>query len=338
MSIEIAKKRGRPKKVVEVDGDFPSELSSDSGKLSTPKKSTKQTSSTIAASKKSIGSKSKETKAAIPKSESKAKAAPIAKRTSPKPTSKTSLEPPPPEVLKAIAKKEPSKIVQQIAFLRAKGKSKEESARLSTPPPTSYEPTYFSKQLSSHPTIPSTQSSIMPFTTIPTSVFYQWLPNPPSLTPHKPTSATFRALSTTSTLHASKFVPKDNSARRAKALNRLATEASIPKAKDGLKGGGFGKDKGLNPGGFPVTYKSATRRVTAIIVAAPVALCMSWFLYERCELPTRFFLRGFGEGELGFGEMLMTFSIVVLGVEQKKLVPDTTTTTTTGKTVGESTT
>lgn len=88
--------------------------------------------------------------------------------------------------------------------------------------------------------------------------------------------------------------------------NRLATEASIPNASEGLKGFGKGGAKedgkggsgkvggkegakgGLNPGGFPVSYKSATRRVTAIIVAAPVALCMSWFLYERCEYPFPF--------------------------------------------------
>lgn len=65
--------------------------------------------------------------------------------------------------------------------------------------------------------------------------------------------------------------------------NRVVTEASIPEASERFKGGSGNGGKGLNPGGFPVSYKSATRRITAIIVAAPVALCMSWFLYERCE-------------------------------------------------------
>ncbi|KAE9980714.1 hypothetical protein EG328_012059 [Venturia inaequalis] len=124
----------------------------------------------------------------------------------------------------------------------------------------------------------------MPTTSTLPSTYHQWLPSPPILT--RPHQAFSRSLSLTTRPQAQQGSYDKETLermRKAKSLNRLATEASIPRAK-----------QGLNPGGFPVSYKSATRRITAIIVAAPVALCMSWFLYER----------------------------LVLGNEQKKLVGD----------------
>jgi hypothetical protein len=276
MSAEIAKKRGRPKKVTELDGSFPSGLSS---KPSTPKKSTKQPSSSIAASKKSNGSRSKEIPKAVeiptPQIELKPKAPTIATRAPSKTTSKSKPDSPPPEVLKAIARQESIKILQQIAALKVEEELKKAAGLTTTPPilPTPLDSIQLAKPQPppETPTIPSSQSSTMPSTSTPSSTYYQWLPNPPILTQQ----TAFRTLSTTTKLSSQpKTKPYSADAtRKAKALNRLVTDASIPKAKEGL-----------NPGGFPVTYKSATRRITAIIVAAPIALCMSWFLYERCEL------------------------------------------------------
>lgn len=279
MSVEIAKKRGRPKKVADMHGSFPAALppapaapTSKLVKLSAPKKPNKQPSSTSTATKKSNGSKNKAADASISQKELKTKIATIARAASSKLASKTEPDTnsPPPAVLKAIARQESSSILQQIAALKVEEELKKKAARLSTTPPIP--PTQQTTQLAKplpqlEPlAIPSFQSTTMPSTsTTSSTTFYQWLPNPPILAQRQPT---FRTLSTTS--------KAADATRKARALNRLATEASIPKAREGL-----------NPGGFPVTYKSATRRVTAIIVAMPVVICMSWFLYERCESPFR---------------------------------------------------
>jgi hypothetical protein len=275
MSVEIAKKRGRPKKVADMHGIFPAALppatAAATSKLSVPKKSNKQLSSTSTATKKSNGSKSKAADASISQKELKTKIATVTRAASSKIVEKSEPDPnsppPPPAVLKAIAIQESSSILQQIAALKVEEELKKKAAGLSTTPPVP--PTQQTAQLATLPSlleplaIPSFQSTTMPSTSTPPSTFYQWLPNPPILAQRQ---LAFRTLSTTSN-------PTD-ATRKARALNRLATEASIPKTKEGL-----------NPGGFPVTYKSATRRVTAIIVAMPIALCMSWFLYERCESP-----------------------------------------------------
>lgn len=296
MAVEIAKKRGRPRKVI--IPEIPDGTST--SKPCAPTKSTKQTPvSTTPTGKKSTGIKSKskvtgkEAQRPIPESGLKTKPA---RPASPKIKSEREIEVPPPEVgvLEALARKESSHILQRIAALKVEEVLKEKAAGTSTtlppsPPPSPELPlisipnptTPSIPESTSQPesyTIPSRQSSTMPSTLTPPSTYYQWLPNPAILTrPHAPFS---RSLSSTTRLSQQEPYDKEtlDRMRNAKSLNRLATEASIPRAK-----------RGLNPGGFPVSYQSATRRVTAIIVAAPVALCMSWFLYERCEFALSFF-------------------------------------------------
>ncbi|TID23151.1 hypothetical protein E2P81_ATG02267 [Venturia nashicola] len=313
MLAEMTKKRGRPRKVIDPEaGIHDGAAASASSKLPPLTKSTKQQSirtaptageknQTKSKSKSRSKSTAKEAKELTSESEGKTKHTKIARSSSPKTKAKCETEALTPEigVSETPARKESSKILQHIAALKSGESLKEKSATTATslppvpPPPESLiisipQPTKTSipesnPQLESY-TIPSKQSSVMPSTFTPPSTCYQWLPDPPILTrSHQPYS---RSLSSATRLQAQQeFYDRNTSdkMRSAKSLNRLATEASIPRAK-----------QGLNPGGFPVSYKSATRRVTAIIVAAPVALCMSWFLYER----------------------------LVLGVEQKKLAGD----------------
>ncbi|QDS69174.1 hypothetical protein FKW77_010567 [Venturia effusa] len=298
MSAAIAKKRGRPRKSIVPDGTPESVGERFGTELAAVTKSTTQKWTNITSpSKKTSGikGKSKYTSEAVSKAASREKVMAKPARSLPLKTSSRSGTELPTLDPKAFERQKSSTILRQIAALKVDGELNEKAARsLATtsaaspsppppPPPLAQSsrrvPRSTDTQMSisdSSPEerkIPSIQSSAMPLPLTPPPTYHQWLPEPPILQLHRFQQPFSRSLSSTATTNAQQNPSDKKSLDSMRKANRMVTEASSPKAR-----------QGLNPGGFPVSYKSATRRVTAIIVAAPVAICMSWFLYERLVL------------------------------------------------------
>jgi hypothetical protein len=76
-----------------------------------------------------------------------------------------------------------------------------------------------------------------------------------------------------------KFVVEELSSRRGPGSGAERTRADQAKAE------ALSKPKAtLRPGELPRGYKGAARRVTAIMVALPIAIVTSYYLYQRREL------------------------------------------------------
>ncbi|TVY89806.1 hypothetical protein LAWI1_G002974 [Lachnellula willkommii] len=246
MSSEIARKRGRPKKVISdpVESEIPE----------TTKKSTTRAKSTKAAASKSSTPKAKTaTPAKASVSKPAASSLPPQKATTSKapspPVKKPESQTPPPapapakQPPKTPVTPETSKILSKVRELSQETIPKlEEAARSSKPSPTN---------LGSEP-VSTPQTNTPP-------------PNPTNISPPKPPPA-----------------PKATAPSATKPHVPLASLNSEIVSNISTRAGARPNTAGSRA--LPPNYKMAARKVTMAIVAAPILIVTSYVLYERLVL------------------------------------------------------
>ena len=276
MSAEVvAKKRGRPKKVI-VD---PIEV--ESIKTTTTRaKSTKATVKAVAvkpvAAKSTTATKTVTASKAASASVRKASPKAIAPKSSPAKAPLPSSQSPPSTTTKPIAKAEDREAIVQGSQILSKVQEKQGS------PSAKFTATQSSSQLAT----PSSQISHMPapLSTTPVAAPIEAAKQPNQDPPHaappkvvKPYSA---ASSTSKPVPMAKAPPPPPKAAPAPKLPIAALNSAIVNnisTRAGAKPN-MGSSKSL-----PANYKSNARKVTMFIVALPLLVFSSYGLYQRCK-------------------------------------------------------
>jgi hypothetical protein len=143
-------------------------------------------------------------------------------------------------------------------------------------------------------------------------------PRPPQSTPKspisKPDSPSPSESKTTKAPKNPLLDPKKMNAFVVGSYGRPPASEGVVGGSAGGIGGGVAARPPLGGNEIPKNYNRAARRVTLVIVALPIAIVTSYFLYQRGKshiliLESRLYLR--------FGALLIRHTTVILGEEQK---------------------